>query len=219
MAKPEVAPGRTVSDRPLGTKRSLGDWERSLALASIRNSIETKERLSKDSLKDIIEMARILTNALRGGGMAVFFGNGGSAADAQHISAELVGKFKRIRPPLKALALTTNTSILTAIGNDFSFDEIFSRQVQANMEINDVAVGISTSGRSKNVILGVQMAKTIGAKTIALTGGDGGQLAPLCDHKVIVPSNDTQRIQECHIMIGHIVCELIDETLGDRFPE
>jgi D-sedoheptulose 7-phosphate isomerase len=159
-------------------------------------------------------MAHILTNVLRSGGKAVFFGNGGSAADAQHISAELVGKFKRIRPPLNSLALTTNTSILTAIGNDIGFDEIFSQQVRANMKADDVAVGISTSGRSRNVILGVQMAKKIGAKTIALTGGDGGQLASLCDHKVIVPSNDTQRIQECHIMIGHIVCELIDDAVN-----
>ncbi len=160
-------------------------------------------------------MAHIITDALRLGGKVVFFGNGGSAADAQHISAELVGKFKRIRPPLKALALTTNTSILTAIGNDISFEEIFSRQVQAYLDEGDVAVGISTSGRSKNVILGVQAAKTVGAKTIALTGGDGGRLAPLCDLKVVVPSNDTQRIQECHIMIGHIVCELIDDSVEE----
>jgi len=125
----------------------------------------------------------------------------------------MVGKFKRIRPPLNALALTTNTSILTAIGNDISFDEIFSRQVQAYLDEEDVAVGISTSGRSRNVILGVQAAKKIGVRTIALTGGDGGQLAPLCDLKVVVPSSDTQRIQECHIMIGHIVCELIDDAV------
>jgi len=185
----------------------------SLALSSIRKSIETKERLSKECLNEIIEMAHMITSALRQGRKVVFFGNGGSAADAQHISAELVGKFKKARPPLNALSLTTNTSILTAIGNDFSFDEIFSRQVSANMERGDVAVGISTSGRSKNVILGVQEAAKIGAKTIALTGGDGGPLASLCDHKVIVPSSDTQRIQECHIMIGHVVCELIDDAV------
>jgi D-sedoheptulose 7-phosphate isomerase len=191
----------------------------SLALSSIQKSIETKERLSKECLNDIIEMAHIIATALRQGRKVVFFGNGGSAADAQHISAELVGKFKKARPPLKALALTTNTSILTAIGNDFSFDEIFSRQVNANLERGDVAVGISTSGRSKNVILGVQEAGKIGAKTIALTGGDGGLLAPVCDHKVIVPSNDTQRIQECHIMIGHVVCELIDDAVEEPTAE
>ncbi|HVH15162.1 MAG TPA: D-sedoheptulose 7-phosphate isomerase [Candidatus Angelobacter sp.] len=176
--------------------------------------METKERLSKTCLNDIIEMARFITTALRETGKVAFFGNGGSAADAQHISAELVGKFKKIRPPLKALALTTNTSIITAIGNDIGFDEIFSRQIEANLDQKDVAVGISTSGRSRNVIMGILAAKKIGAKTIALTGGDGGQLAPLCDLKVVVPSSDTQRIQECHIMIGHVVCELIDEALG-----
>jgi D-sedoheptulose 7-phosphate isomerase len=159
-------------------------------------------------------MAHEVTDALSEGRMVAFFGNGGSAADAQHIAAELIGKFKKERPPLNAIALTSNTSILTAIGNDFDFDEIFSRQVRANLDEGDIAVGISTSGRSKNVILGVQEARKIGAKTIALTGGDGGQLAPLCDLKVIVPSSDTQRIQECHIMIGHVVCELVDDALG-----
>ena len=187
----------------------------SLAAAAIEKSIETKERLFRDCLDEIIEMAHVMASALGNGRKVVFFGNGGSAADAQHISAELVGKFKTIRPPLRALALTTNNSILTAIGNDFGFDDIFTRQVQATLERGDVAIGISTSGRSRNVINGIQEARRIGATTIALTGGGGGELASLCDHKVVVPSNDTQRIQECHIMIGHIVCELIDESLGD----
>jgi len=160
-------------------------------------------------------MAHIMTMALQKGRKVVFFGNGGSAADAQHISAELVGKFKRMRPALRASALTTNTSILTAIGNDIGFDEIFSRQVQATLEPDDVAVCISTTGRSQNVIRGVQEARKIGAKTIALTGSGGGQLASLCDHEVVVPSDDVQRIQECHIMIGHIVCELIEDMIGE----
>jgi len=192
-----------------------GDHEASVAQDAIRKSIETKQRLAEECLDDIIEMAHMITIALRKGRKVVFFGNGGSAADAQHISAELVGKFKRDRPPFRASALTTNTSILTAIGNDIGFDEIFSRQVQATLEPEDVAVGISTSGRSKNVIKGVEEARRIGAKTIALTGSGGGQLGALCDRRVIVPSDDTQRIQECHIMIGHIVCELIEETLSD----
>jgi len=185
----------------------------SIVREAIRASIETKQQLSRDCLEDIVNMARTIEGALRKGRKVVFFGNGGSAADAQHISAELVGKFKKMRPPLRASALTTNTSVLTAIGNDFGFDEIFSRQVRSILEADDVAVGISTSGRSANVIKGVQEARRVGAKTIALTGSGGGQLATLCDQKVIVPSSDTQRIQECHIMIGHIVCELIDETL------
>lgn len=220
MAKPKVVASQTVGGRrPENGLSSHLDRESSLALSSIQKSIETKERLSKECLNEIIEMAHIIATALHRGRRVVFFGNGGSAADAQHISAELVGKFKRIRPPLRALALTTNTSVLTAIGNDFSFDEIFSKQVMANLERGDVAVGISTSGRSKNVILGVQEATRIGATTIALTGGDGGSLASLCDHRVIVPSTDTQRIQECHIMIGHVVCELIDETFAETTVE
>src|SRR5438552_17382313 len=150
------------------------DRETALAQASIRKSIETKERLSRDCVNEIIEMAHMMAIALRQGRKVVFFGNGGSAADAQHISAELVGKFKRARPALRASALTTNTSILTAIGNDFGFDEIFARQVQASLQPGDVAVGISTSGRSPNVIKGVEEARRIGAKTIALTGSGGG---------------------------------------------
>jgi len=205
MQKPPKARGRAVGD----------DHEVSVARDAIRKSIETKQRLAEECLDDIIQMARVITTALMKGRKVVFFGNGGSAADAQHISAELVGKFKRARPALRASALTTNTSILTAIGNDIGFDEIFSRQVQATLEPEDVAVGISTSGRSANVIKGVEEARRIGAKTIALTGSGGGLLGSLCDHMVIVPSDDTQRIQECHIMIGHIVCELIDETLAD----
>jgi D-sedoheptulose 7-phosphate isomerase len=185
---------------------------------AIRKSIETKERVAAECLDSIIEMAHQMTTALQSRRKIVFFGNGGSAADAQHLAAELVGKFKRMRPALRASALTTNTSILTGIGNDIGFNEIFSRQVQATLEPGDVAVGISTSGNSPNIIKAVEEARRIGAKTIALTGSGGGQLAPLCDHSVIVPSNDTQRIQECHIMIGHIVCELIEDMIGETSP-
>src|SRR5207249_3775349 len=143
----------------LAQKRPAEEASRySAALAAIRSSIETKERVARECLDDIVEMAHIMTMALQNGRKVVFFGNGGSAADAQHISAELVGKFKRIRPALRASALTTNTSIITAIGNDFGFDEIFARQVQASLQPGDVAVGISTSGRSPNVIKGVNEA-------------------------------------------------------------
>src|SRR5213594_5047569 len=162
----------------IAQKRPAEEASRSsAALAAIRSSIETKERVANECLDDIVEMAHMIATALQKGRKVVFFGNGGSAADAQHISAELVGKFKRMRPALRASALTTNTSILTAIGNDISFDEIFSRQVQATLEPDDVAVGISTSGRSPNVIKGIQEAKRIGAKTIALTGSAGKQLS------------------------------------------
>ena len=192
--------------------------EASLTRAAIRKSIETKERVAKECLGDIIEMAHMISTALQKGRKVVFFGNGGSAADAQHISAELVGKFKRMRPALRASALTTNTSVLTAIGNDIGFDEIFARQVQATLERDDVAVAISTSGRSANVIKAVEEARKLGARTIGLTGSKGGQLASLCDHNVIVPTDDTQRIQECHIMIGHIVCELVEDKMNEQAP-
>src|SRR5438128_10057551 len=175
---------------PLTRKGSIEEKnEATAALAAIRRSIETKERVANECLDDIVEMAHMIATALQKGRKVVFFGNGGSAADAQHISAELVGKFKRMRPALRASALTTNTSILTAIGNDISFDEIFSRQVQAILEPEDVAVGISTSGRSANVIKGVNEARRIGAKTVALTGSGGRQFAAWCHHKVIVPSD------------------------------
>ena len=190
--------------------------ERSVVVDAIQKGMETQQQLLKYCVDDIVEMAHILASALEKGRKVVFFGNGGSAADAQHISAELVGKFKRVRPALRASALTTNTSVLTAVGNDISFDEIFSRQVQATLDKGDVAVGISTSGRSLNVIKGIEEAHRIGALTIAMTGSGGGDLARLCDHQVMVPSQDTQRIQECHIVIGHIVCELVDETLGQE---
>src|SRR5260370_21721081 len=177
LAKHKVTTPQTMGVKPVENSSSdLHEKERSLALSSIQKSIETKQRVARECLNEIIEMAHIIATALRQGRKVAFFGNGGSAADAQHISAELVGKFKKVRSPLRALALTTNTSILTAIGNDFGFDEIFSRQISANLERGDVAVGISTSGRSKNVILAVQEAAKIGAKTIALTGGDGGKL-------------------------------------------
>lgn len=200
------------------TVKKVGDRERetSVVVDAIQRSMETQQQLLKYCVEDIVEMAHMLAKALEMGGRVVFFGNGGSAADAQHISAELVGKFKRVRPALRASALTTNTSVLTAVGNDISFDEIFARQVQATLDKGDVAVGISTSGRSVNVIKGIEEARRIGALTVALTGSGGGDLAQLCDHRVMVPSNDTQRIQECHIVIGHIVCELVDETLGRK---
>src|SRR5947209_14395006 len=190
---------------PLTRKGSIEEKnEATAALAAIRRSIETKERVANECLDDIVEMANVMASALQKGRKVVFFGNGGSAADAQHISAELVGKFKRIRPALRASALTTNTSILTAIGNDFGFDEIFARQVQASLQPGDVAVGISTSGRSPNVIKGVNEARRLGAKTVALTGSSVRQFAALCHHTVPVPSADNQRIQECHSMLGHI---------------
>jgi D-sedoheptulose 7-phosphate isomerase len=157
-----------------------------------------------------------LIRALRAGNKVLLFGNGGSAADAQHIAAELVGKYYLDRPALPAQALTVNTSSLTAIGNDYAYDQIFSRQIEAFGHAGDVAIGISTSGNSQNVLEALRAAKRKDLVTIALTGESGGQLKSEVDYCICVPSRDTPRIQEAHILIGHILSELVEQALfGD----
>jgi len=178
----------------------------------IRESIQVKEALLSNAAR-IAEIGRVLINALGSGRQVLVFGNGGSAADAQHIVAELVGRYRQERPPFKALALTTNTSLLTAIANDYAFEDVFARHVEAFGQPGDVAIGISTSGNSQNVIAGIRVAKRMGLVTIGLTGQDGGQLRLLVDHWIGVPSRDTPRVQEAHILIGHILCDLIEEGL------
>ena len=182
----------------------------------IEESIELKSLLLKQNfLKKIEEISSILIFTIKNGGKIIFFGNGGSAADAQHLAAELLGKFKLEREPLPAVSLTTNTSLLTAISNDYSFDLVFSRQIKGIGNPKDLAFGISTSGNSKNVILGIEMAKKIGMKTVALLGKDGGEIKNIVDYSIIVPSFDTARIQEVHIMIGHILCEIVEKELSN----
>ncbi|HQT01249.1 MAG TPA: D-sedoheptulose 7-phosphate isomerase [Thiobacillus sp.] len=149
--------------------------------------------------------------ALAAGNKVMLCGNGGSAADAQHISAELIGRFKKERGPLGAIALTTDSSILTCVGNDYSFDDIFSRQVLGLGRPGDVLIGISTSGNSANVINAMAAAEQRQCVTVALVGRDGGKLAPLAQQAIIVPSNDTARIQEMHIMIGHMMCDFLED--------
>jgi len=144
------------------------------------------------------------------------FGNGGSAADAQHIAAELVGQYKLKRKSLPAIALTTNTSILTSIGNDYGFDKIFERQIESLVTNKDIAIGISTSGNSENVLRGILKAKKIGAKTIAFTGNDGGKLKGAVDILLNIPSNNTPRVQEAHITIGHIICGIVESEIFRR---
>jgi D-sedoheptulose 7-phosphate isomerase len=157
-----------------------------------------------------------MSNCLRNGGKVLWFGNGGSAADAQHLAAELVGRFERERRPLASIALTTDTSILTAVSNDYGFEKIFSRQVQALCKSGDVVVGISTSGCSKNVNNGFEAAREKGAFLIGLTGGNGGDMSHLCDLCLVVPSERTARIQEAHILIGHLLCDEIEKGIvGD----
>jgi len=154
--------------------------------------------------------AQIVNECLRRGNKILLMGNGGSAADAQHIAAEFVGRFKKERKGLPAIALTTDTSIITAVGNDYSFDSIFSRQIESLAVEGDVIIGISTSGNSPNIINGIDVAKKIGCYTIGLLGKEGGKLKKIVNLPVIVPSDNTPRIQEVHILIGHIICELID---------
>ncbi len=176
-------------------------------------SIQVKEELLRTKVGEILEIANLIIEAFKKNGKVIIFGNGGSAADSQHIAAELVGRFKRDRTALAAIALTTNTSILTSLANDYGYDIVFAKQIEALGQKNDIAIGISTSGKAKNVAYGIKQAKKMGIKTVALTGGDGGDLAKLADLSLIVPSSVTARIQEAHITIGHIICELIEQTV------
>ena len=179
----------------------------------LEESAQVKRDLAKSQANQIERMVELIVAAYRSGGKVVLFGNGGSAADAQHIAGELMGRFKLERKPLPAIALTANTSILTALANDYGYDTVFSRQVEAMVNAGDVAIGISTSGNSPNVIKALKAAKAKGAVTIGLTGG-GGRLAGAADLTVAVPSKSTPRIQEAHITIGHIVCELVESELA-----
>lgn len=175
-----------------------------------------KERVVAEQGETIVAMARLLADALRQGGKILFFGNGGSAADAQHLAAELVNRFQMERRPLAGLALTTDTSVLTSIANDYDFQEIFAKQVRALGRRGDVAVGLSTSGTSQNVVQGLKAARELGLVTLALSGRDGGPVAEAAELAVVVPSQSTPRIQEVHLAVGHILCELVEVLL---FPE
>ena len=164
-----------------------------------------------ESIGDLLEVAtNICIDGLKNGGKILIFGNGGSAADAQHIAAELVGRYKVERRGLPAIALTTDTSALTSIGNDYGYDQVFDRQVEALANKGDIVIGISTGGSSGNVINGLQTAKELGCKLIGFSGRDGGEMNSLCDVNLVVPAEDTPRIQEMHIVIGHTICHLID---------
>jgi D-sedoheptulose 7-phosphate isomerase len=182
---------------------------------SIRSSIAAKQNLLNDAelIATVAQVSTILVEALQQGHKLLVFGNGGSAADAQHIVAELVGRFAFDRPPLPALALSVNSSSMTAIGNDYGFDLVFSRQIQALGRAGDVALGISTSGNSTNVLQGVSAAREMGLHTVGLTGAGGGKLKDAASHCICVPSHETPRIQECHILVGHILSELVEHTI------
>lgn len=188
---------------------------KNIILDTLQDSITVKDQFIKGSLDLIQKCANRLVTCITSNHKILIFGNGGSAADAQHIAAEFVNRFQIERPPLAALALTTDTSIITSIGNDYHFDEIFSKQIIALGKKDDIAIGISTSGGSKNVIKAIHAAKNIGVFTIGLTGR-GGELTECADFVFKVQSDTTARIQEAHIFLGHVLCDLVDRIL---FPE
>lgn len=181
--------------------------------AELKESIETKNQVLKTLVPQIEKAARLMIDALKAGNKILFFGNGGSAADSQHLTAELIGRYRRDRKSLPAIALTTDTSILTAVSNDYGFETVFARQVEGLAKPGDIAFGISTSGNSRNVIEGLEKAKEMGCKNIGLLGCDGGRIAEVTDVSIIVPCHITPRIQESHITIGHILCQLIESEL------
>jgi D-sedoheptulose 7-phosphate isomerase len=180
---------------------------------NIQSSIEVHARLLEACLHDMSEAAGALIAAFRSGHKAIFFGNGGSAADAQHLAAEFLGRYLCERRPLPAVALNANTSAVTAIANDYGYEQVFSRQLQGLAVAGDVAVAISTSGNSQNILEALTIARSMGVHTIGLTGASGGRMRGLVDVLVAVPSNETPRVQECHILVGHALCDAVEQAL------
>jgi Phosphoheptose isomerase len=181
-----------------------------------KESNRVKETFVNENLSKLVNVIEAVTVALKAGNKILLFGNGGSAADAQHIAAEFVNRFVIERPPLPAIALTTDTSIITSIGNDYDFSEIFSKQIRAIGQPGDIAWGISTSGNSANVLKGLEVAKKMGLVTLAFTGKDGGPVAKIADFSINVSSSITARIQEAHITAGHVICDLVDIRLFQK---
>jgi D-sedoheptulose 7-phosphate isomerase len=180
---------------------------------AFRESADVKLRFIQENAEGVLQVVRMIAKAFKKGNKVLLFGNGGSAADAQHIAAEFVNRFLIERPSLPAIALTTDTSILTSIANDYDFADVFAKQVKALGREGDVAIGISTSGAAANVIKAVQVARDMGIQTVGLAGKDGGELARVVDLALIVDSQSVARIQEVHITIGHVVCEMVDRML------
>lgn len=183
----------------------------------IRDAVKENQLLAKDLLKNhinqIILISKIISNSIRRGGTVFWCGNGGSSSDSQHLAAELIGRFKKNRIPLKSLSLNSDTAVITCISNDFGYNKIFSRQIEALGSKKDVIIGISTSGDSINVIEGIKKSNEIGLTTIGLLGKSGGHLKEIVNYSLLINSNNTGRIQESHILIGHILCELIEKEL------
>lgn len=188
----------------------------------MKNAILNEFLSHQDTIKKVIEnmqdkleeASKLAVETLKNGNKILLCGNGGSAGDAQHIAAELTGRYKTERKGLPGIALTTDTSALTAIGNDYGYDRVFDRQVEALAQKGDLLIGISTSGNSKNIINALKLAKQMGCKTLGFSGRDGGAMNEVCDINLIVPSNDTPRIQEMHILFGHTICQIIDNEFS-----
>jgi D-sedoheptulose 7-phosphate isomerase len=184
-----------------------------IILKRFKESSEVKTRFLKENLSNLLDVIKLVSHTFEGGNKLFFFGNGGSAADAQHMAAEFVNRYIMNRPPLPAIALTTDSSILTSISNDFAFSEIFAKQLRALGKERDVAIGITTTGNSPNIIKAFEVAKEMRMKTVAFTGNDGGAIGKMVDFPLVVPSTSTPRIQEAHILIGHILCEMVEHSL------
>ena len=184
-----------------------------IILKRFKESSEVKTRFLKENLPKLLDVIKLVSHTFEAGNKLFFFGNGGSAADAQHMAAEFVNRYIMNRPPLPAIALTTDTSVLTSVSNDFTFSEIFAKQIRALGKERDVAIGITTTGNSPNIIKAFEVAKEMGMKTIAFTGNDGGAIGKVADFSLVVPSTSTPRIQEAHILIGNILCEMVEHSL------
>jgi D-sedoheptulose 7-phosphate isomerase len=182
-------------------------------LTAFADSASVKQQFAREHVDRIVQVARLIATAFRDGHKLLLFGNGGSATDAAHIAAEFVGRYQRERSPLPAIALATDIGAITSIANDYGFDELFARQVRAHGQKGDIAIAISTSGNSPNVLKGVAAARECGMTTVAWTGATGGKLAELADYPFLVPSSVTARIQESHITLGHVLCELVEEQV------
>ena len=189
---------------------------RDILHAALDETIALHQRVKDADPRPLLDAAGAIVEALRGGGKLLLFGNGGSAADAQHVAAELVGRFQRERAALAAIALTTDTSVLTSIGNDYSFDRVFARQVEALGRPGDVAFGISTSGASPNVVVALEAARVLRMQTIALTGRDGGAVGRAAAIHVNVPADVTARVQEVHRTLLHVICDIVERALDQR---
>ncbi len=184
-----------------------------IILKRFKESSEVKSRFLKENLSKLLDVVKLVSHTFEVGNKLFFFGNGGSAADAQHLAAEFINRYVMERPPLPAIALTTDTSILTSVSNDLTFHEIFAKQLRALGKEGDVTIGITTSGNSPNIIKAFEVAKEMGMKTVAFTGNDGGIVSKMVDFPLIVSSSSTPRIQETHILIGHILCEMVEHYL------